>query len=51
MYESKGRQYVVFMSPAAGPGAFGGATGGGTGSAPERPTGPHGYIAFALPKK
>jgi quinoprotein glucose dehydrogenase len=51
MYESKGRQYVVFMSPAAGPGAVGGAEGGGTGSAPETPVGPHGYIAFALPKK
>ena len=51
MYEHKGRQYVVFMSPAAGPGQVGGAEGGGTGSAPAEPTGPHGYIAFALPKK
>jgi quinoprotein glucose dehydrogenase len=51
MYESQGRQYVVFMSPQTGPGAVGGATGGGTGSAPEKPTGPHGYIAFALPRK
>ena len=50
-YESKGRQYVVFMSPPAGPGAVGGAAGGGTGSAPETPVGPSGYIAFALPKK
>ena len=51
MYESKGRQYIVFMSPAAGPGAVGGAAGGGTGSAPETPVNPHGYIAFALPRK
>jgi len=51
MYESQGRQYVVFMSPPAGPGSVGGAEGGGTGSAPETPTGPYGYIAFALPKK
>jgi quinoprotein glucose dehydrogenase len=51
MYVSKGRQYIVFMSPATGPGAFGGAAGGGTGSAPDAPTGPHGYIAFALPQK
>ena len=36
MYEWKGRQYVVFMSPPAGPGDVGGAEGGGTGSAPER---------------
>src|SRR5262245_12385127 len=48
MYMSKGRQYVVFMSPAAAPGAVGGAQGGGTGGAPETPTGPYGYIAFAL---
>ena len=51
MFESQGRQYVVFMSPPAGPGSVGGAEGGGTGGAPETPTGPHGYIAFALPKK
>jgi quinoprotein glucose dehydrogenase len=51
MYEHKGQQYVVFMSPPAGPGQVGGAEGGGTGSAPEVPTGPSGYIAFALPKK
>ena len=51
MFESQGRQYVVFMSPPAGPGSVGGAEGGGTGSAPETPTGPYGYIAFALPKK
>ena len=51
MYESKGRQYIVFMSPPTGPGAVGGAAGGGTGSAPAAPAGPHGYIAFALPRK
>jgi glucose dehydrogenase len=51
MYESKGRQYIVFMSPQAGPGAFGGTTGGGTGGTPETPASPHGYIAFALPEK
>jgi quinoprotein glucose dehydrogenase len=51
MYESGGRQYVVFMSPATGPGGVGGAEGGGTGSAPSTPTGPYGYIAFALPKQ
>jgi quinoprotein glucose dehydrogenase len=50
-YESGGRQYVVFMSPSAGPGSVGGARGGGSGSAPDAPMGPHGYIAFALPKK
>lgn len=51
MYMSKGRQYVVFMSPAVGPGSVGGAEGGGTGSVPEKFDGPHGYIAFALPNK
>jgi glucose dehydrogenase len=51
MYMSNGRQYVVFMSPPAGPGNVGGAAGGGTGSPPETPTGPYGYIAFALPQK
>jgi len=49
MYESKGRQYVVFMSPAVEPGGVGG-TGGGTKAPPQTPTGPYGYIAFALPK-
>jgi quinoprotein glucose dehydrogenase len=49
MYESKGRQYVVFMSPPAG--EFGGGRGAGTGGEPETPSTPHGYIAFALPKK
>jgi quinoprotein glucose dehydrogenase len=51
MFEHMGRQYVVFMSPPVGPGAVGGTEGGGTGSVPETPTGPYGYIAFALPKK
>jgi hypothetical protein len=50
MYQWNGRQYVVFMSPHAGPGNVGGAEGGGSGSAPAAPTGPYGYIAFALPK-
>jgi quinoprotein glucose dehydrogenase len=35
LYESKGRAYVLFMSPAPGGG--------------NAPAGPHGYIAFALP--
>jgi quinoprotein glucose dehydrogenase len=51
MYQWNGRQYVVFMSPATGPGDVGGAEGGGTGSAPPAPTGPYGYIVFALPKE
>jgi quinoprotein glucose dehydrogenase len=51
MYQSGGRQYVVFMSPPTGPGDVGGAEGGGTGSAPAAPAGPYGYIAFALPKQ
>jgi quinoprotein glucose dehydrogenase len=51
MYEYKGRQYVVFMSPPAGPGQVGGAEGGGTGGAPVSGGAPSGYIAFALPKK
>jgi hypothetical protein len=51
MYEYKGRQYIVFMSPAAGPGQVGGAEGGGSGSASPASTAPSGYIAFALPRK
>jgi glucose dehydrogenase len=51
MYESKGRQYVVFMSPPVAPGGVAGAAGGGTGAAPANPEGPYGYITFALPKK
>jgi quinoprotein glucose dehydrogenase len=43
MYESKGRQYIVFLSPAPGGGGRGG---GGGAQAPY--DGPHGYIAFAL---
>ena len=49
MYESQGRQYVVFMSPPAGSG--GGAAARRRRSAPETPASPHGYIAFALPRK
>jgi len=48
MYESKGKQYVVFMSPAVEAGAVGGARGGGTSATPDNPSGPRGYIAFAL---
>jgi quinoprotein glucose dehydrogenase len=44
MYESKGRQYLVVMSPAGG-----GAVAGAAGPSPAEPTGPRGYIAFALP--
>jgi quinoprotein glucose dehydrogenase len=51
MYESNGRQYVVFMSPPVAPGDVGGAEGGGTGGAPAAPPGPYGYLAFALPNK
>jgi quinoprotein glucose dehydrogenase len=50
MYESKGRQYIVFMSPAVQPGAVGGTQGGGTSAPPANPQGPYGYIAFALPR-
>jgi hypothetical protein len=49
MYQWNGRQYVVFMSPSAGPGDVGGAEGGGTGGAPVDSTAPRGYIVFALP--
>jgi quinoprotein glucose dehydrogenase len=48
LYESKGRAYVLFMSPAPGAGQQGGAAGGGAAPAP---TGPYGYIAFALPAR
>ena len=48
LYESKGREYVVFMSPAPGAGQQAGAAGGGAAPAP---TGPYGYIAFALPAR
>jgi quinoprotein glucose dehydrogenase len=48
VYESKGREYVVFMSPAPGAGQQAGTAGGG--AAPP-PTGPYGYIAFALPAR
>jgi len=49
MYQVKGRQFLVMMSPA--PGAGGGAE-GAAGPAPEiSPDAPRGYIAFALPVK
>ena len=48
MYESNGRQYVVFMAPAVGGGAVAGARGAARQTSPDAP---HGYIAFALPKK
>ena len=48
MYESGGRQYVVFNSPAQGAGQQAGAAGGGAAPAP---TGPYGYIAYALPAR
>ena len=51
MYESGGRQFVVFMSPPVAPGSVGGAQGGGSSATPENPTGAYGYIAFALPQK
>jgi quinoprotein glucose dehydrogenase len=50
MYESQGRQYVVFMSPPVEAGGAGGRAGGGNSAPPDNPTGPYGYIAFALPK-
>ena len=49
MYESNGRQYVVFMSPAVAPGNVGGG-GRWHERPPAAPTGPYGYIAFALPQ-
>ena len=48
MYESKGKEYIVFMSPPVEAGGAGGARGGGTSAAPANPQGPYGYIAFAL---
>lgn len=50
MYMSNGRQYIVFMSPPVTPGSVAGAQGGGNSAAPVNPTGPYGYIAFALPR-
>jgi quinoprotein glucose dehydrogenase len=43
MYESKGRQYIVFISPPAD-------SNSGPGAAANGPASPHGYIAFALPR-
>jgi hypothetical protein len=49
MYEAKGRQFLVMMSPA--PGAGGGAA-GEAGVAPNVSSDtPRGYIAFALPNR
>jgi quinoprotein glucose dehydrogenase len=48
MYEAKGRQYLVIMSPAVGTG--GGAEGAAGPATPVPPDMPRGYIAFALPK-
>ncbi len=48
MYESKGKEYIVFMSPPVEAGGAGGARGGGTSAPPANPQGPYGYIAFAL---
>jgi quinoprotein glucose dehydrogenase len=59
MYMSKGKQFVVFRSPAPGGGGRGGRGGAQQGEAPAAPQGPCGsgpnaqgpcgYIAFALP--
>ena len=48
MYETNGKEYIVFMSPPVASGAAGGRQGGGNSAAPENPQGPYGYIAFAL---
>ena len=52
LYESKGREYVLFMSPAqgAGQGAVV-ARGGGAAVAPDAQAGPSGYIVFTLPQR
>jgi quinoprotein glucose dehydrogenase len=51
LYESKGREYVLFMSPAPGP-AEGQLVGrGGAAAAPRAETQPYGYLAFALPQR
>ena len=47
IYESKGREYVVFLSPASS----GEQSGRRGGAATPTPTGPSGYIAFALPAR
>jgi quinoprotein glucose dehydrogenase len=54
LYESKGREYVVFISPPAGApaGQLMGRGGAGTAAPlPPAPTGPAGYMAFALPQR
>jgi quinoprotein glucose dehydrogenase len=49
VYQAKGQQYLVVMSPALG---AGGGAEGAAGAAPQAsPDTPHGYIAFALPGK
>jgi quinoprotein glucose dehydrogenase len=50
LYESKGRDYVLFNSPAPTGNQQGGGRGGSEADAPP-PSGPHGYIAFALPQR
>jgi quinoprotein glucose dehydrogenase len=49
MYQAKGRQFLVMMSPAAGAG--GGAEGAAVPVPPAALDAPHGYIAFALPAR
>jgi quinoprotein glucose dehydrogenase len=52
LYESKGKEYVMFMSPAqtGGQGQTV-ARQGGAPAAPPPPAGPYGYMAFALPTR
>jgi quinoprotein glucose dehydrogenase len=49
MYQVKGRQFLVTMSPL--PGTGGGAAGAAGPDVQASPNAPHGYIAFALPAK
>jgi quinoprotein glucose dehydrogenase len=51
VYESKGREYVVFMSPARSASQEAGTPGSGGATPAPAPTGPYGYIAFALPAR
>jgi quinoprotein glucose dehydrogenase len=54
VYESKGREYVLFMSPAAQAPAGQLVGRGGAGAPaplPPAPTGPYGYMVFALPAR
>ena len=50
MYESKGRQYVVFMSPPAGPATSAAPRAAAPAARQRRQPVRTGYIAFALPK-